>query len=100
MSSTAKKLDVLQPGKPPARWNYRHFGRLSDPVHKSSMAWLISEFACLKSFKLSCDAEARGEFSMHVNGKSASGTAGHETLRRALMNADIRAKVLAGDVGF
>jgi hypothetical protein len=96
MSSPARKLKVAQP----ARWNYQQYGKLSDPVHKSHMNWLMGEFSCLKSFRMSCDAEARGDFSMHVNGKSASGTAGHETIRRALMNPDLRAKILAGGYKF
>jgi hypothetical protein len=95
-SAPARKLKLA----PTPRWNYQQFGQLHDPVHKSYMNYFVGEFACMKSFKLSRDAEARGEFSEHANGKSLLGTAGHETIRRALNNPELRAKLLDGGYKF
>lgn len=76
-------------GNPSAqtRWDHRRWGTLEDPVHKSQLSSLVGEFACTKQFQFDRLREARGEERTVISGSSAMGTAGHETIARALRRA-------------
>ncbi|HYC44501.1 MAG TPA: hypothetical protein VED01_03355 [Burkholderiales bacterium] len=101
MTAAARQLPMAdQPPAAPTRWDWRKYGTLADPIHKSHMSWLVGEYACLRSFRLTREAEVRGEVSNRIAGKTAAGTAGHETIARALRNPAARERILGGDVGF
>lgn len=78
------------------RWDYRKYGSLEDPAHKSHMSTLLGEFSCLEQFKRDRLREVSGEQREVLSGKTEFGTAGHETIARALRNASLRAGLLAG----
>lgn len=96
MTSSAKKLPVQQAER---RWDHRKFGTLEDPVHKSQLSSLVGEFACTKAFAFDRQRDARGEERTSVSGKTAMGTAAHETIARALSSPQMREKLLSGEVG-
>lgn len=100
MNTTAKKLPVAPADAPARRWDPRKYGSLEDPVHKSHISTLIGEYSCSKQFKLDRERERAGAERETIAGKTAMGTAGHETIARALRNPVVRDQILAGQVGF
>jgi len=82
-------------------WNYRRFGTIDFPIHKSHLNTITGTHGCPKRFQYEMDAT-------HADGKRdagdrgiisaslACGSAAHETLARALSNDEVRAAVLAG----
>ena len=89
--STARKLETL-----PARWDWRKYGTLADPIHKSHCSTLIGQYACTKQFQLDRQAELNDEGRKTCSGKTEVGTAAHETIARALRHDDMRRQILAG----
>lgn len=79
------------------KWNPRTWGSLEDPVHKSHISSLIGEFACSAQFRRDREREVRGEERETLGGKTAMGTAGHETIARALRKPEMRARILGGE---
>lgn len=80
-----------------AKWNPRTWGTLEDPVHKSHISSLIGEFACSSQFRRDRERECRGEDRETIAGKTAMGTAGHETIARALRKPEMRERILGGE---
>lgn len=82
-------------------WPHKSFGTLSYPVHKSHLVELTGEYGCPRRFKYQQDldhardtgAVAR-EPSTRVSAHLACGTAVHETIARALNNAEVRDHLL------
>lgn len=79
------------------RWDYRKYASLADPAHKSHMSDLVGSFACGERFRRDRDAELLGEPRKAIAGKTAMGTAGHETIARALSADELRSGILGGD---
>lgn len=82
-----------------AAWNFRRWATLDDPAHKSDLNQITGDYGCLKSFRYAKDSRAAGEprdSELTVSGKMAAGTAAHETIARALSNADACARLLTG----
>jgi hypothetical protein len=80
-------------------WAHRQYGSLSDPIHKSHLNALVSDYGCPRAFKYTRDAAADGladSEASSVNGYTAAGTATHETLARALTSPAVVDRVLAG----
>ena len=104
MTRTAsRKLPVTQgPGlasaAPGKRWNFRTWGTLADPIHKSHMSTLVGEFACTRQFSFDRQAELAHVERDRVAGKTAMGTAVHESIARALRNERFAANLLGGHV--
>lgn len=82
-------------------WNYRRFGTIDFPIHKSHLNTITGTHGCPKRFQYEMDvahgsaqrdASDRGIISASL----ACGSAAHETLARALSNPEVRAAVLAG----
>lgn len=82
-------------------WNYRRFGSVDFPIHKSHLNTITGNYGCPKRFQYEMDVQHgsgtrdtkdRGIISASL----ACGSAVHETLARALSNPDVRAAVLAG----
>lgn len=69
-------------------WNYRLYGSLADPIHKSHLNTITGDFGCLRKFRYQrdehADAEPDAEPRGTVNAKTACGTAVHEVMARAL----------------
>lgn len=99
MTSVAKKLPLAPTDRAKTltpRWDYRKYGSLEDPAHKSHMSTLLGEFSCLEQFRRDRIRELSGEQRDTLSGKTEFGTAGHETIARALRNQAVRAGLLAG----
>lgn len=97
MSATAHKLPVIQiEPRPIAEWDYRKYGSITDPFHKSHASSLLGQFACTEQFYRDRLREARREQRENTSGKTEAGTAGHETILRALTNEQVSAAILAG----
>ncbi len=83
-------------------WNYKAYGTAGQPVHKSDLAGITGDYGCDRAFKYKKDAEAASadggpdDIEPYVTGKAAAGNAAHETIARALNNAEARAHLLAG----
>lgn len=80
-------------------WNFREFGTLADPIHKSDLGALAGDWGCLKRFRFDKDAIAEGkprESETECNGKMVAGTATHEAIARAADNDKVRKLLLAG----
>jgi len=68
-------------------WNYRAYGSLGEPIHKSHLNTITSDYGCLRKFRYQQDERWAGtdrDTRNTVNVKAALGTAAHETLARAL----------------
>lgn len=80
-------------------WNFREYGTLGDPIHKSDLNDLTGDWGCLKRFRFDKDAVADGkprESETDCSGKMVAGTATHETIARAAGNDKVRKQLLAG----
>lgn len=91
--TAARKLPVVEPVK---RWDWRKWGTINDPIHKSHMSTLLGEFACTKQFSLDRQRELEGSSRDTCSGKTEMGTAVHETIARALRNPLMRDSILNG----
>jgi hypothetical protein len=80
----------------PSRWNHQRWGTLEDPIHKSHMSSLIGEFSCTRQFQFDRLRELRREERETCSGKTAMGTAAHETIARALRNPATRDDIVIG----
>jgi hypothetical protein len=78
------------------RWDHRKYGTLDDPAHKSHMSTLLGEFSCTEQFRRDRLRELTGEQRDTLSGKTEFGTAGHETIARALRSPNTLKAVLAG----
>lgn len=84
-------------------WNYRRFGTLAQPIHKSDLNEITGpDYGCPRRFRYAMDEMAdsggqREQIATSVHCKTAAGTAVHETLARALSNADVLERLLHGD---
>jgi hypothetical protein len=81
-------------------WAHRHYGELQDPIHKSHLNALVSDFGCPRAFKYARDAEVDGKPDAEANtvsGYMAAGTATHETIARALTTAAFADRLLVGE---
>lgn len=101
MTEPARKLPqhrdrakTLAPAAP--RWDHRRWGTLEDPCHKSQLSTLVGEYACTRQFQFDRIRELAGEERDTCSGKTEMGTAGHETIARALRNEAQRAAILTG----
>lgn len=94
-ATTAKRLPVVRT-EAPKRWDWRKWGTLQDPIHKSHMSSLIGEFACTKAFSLDRLAELTHQPRETCSGKTEAGTAVHETIARALRAPALRDSIIAG----
>jgi hypothetical protein len=82
-------------------WDYKRYGLIPDPVHKSHLNELTGEYGCAKRFRYQRDAEFApaadgGAPEKALNYHLACGTAAHETIARALNNVAVRERILAG----
>lgn len=80
-------------------WNFREFGTLRDPIHKSHLNDLTGEYGCLKRVRYDKDQVAEGmsrESETECSGRMTAGTATHETVARAASNPTVREQLLAG----
>lgn len=85
-------------------WDFKRYGTIPDPVHKSHLNELTGEYGCPRRFRYQRDAELdpsataerEAEATKPVNYHLACGTAVHETVARALNNVDARKRILAG----
>jgi hypothetical protein len=84
-------------------WNFRKWGTATDPIHKSDLNKITGDYGCDAQFRRSKDeaaAELAGRLEhgeqgeRALSGKAAAGTAVHETMARALGNAEIVARLL------
>lgn len=83
-----------------AAWNYRAFGTIEDPIHKSDLASITGDYGCLRAFKFNKDLVAEGkrrDSETECNGRMTAGTATHEAIARALGNDKVQPLLLAGD---
>jgi hypothetical protein len=81
----------------PKRWNYRAWGSLTDPIHKSHLSSLIGPYACLESFRRDRQREVEQQPDRETcSGKTEMGTAIHEAIARALRQPTVRDTILAG----
>lgn len=101
MTEPARKLPqhrdrakILAPAAP--RWDHRRWGTLEDPCHKSQLSTLVGEYACTRQFHFDRVRELAGEERDTCSGKTEMGTAGHETIARALRSPAQREAILAG----
>lgn len=82
-------------------WNYKRFGTVDFPIHKSHLNTLTGDFGCPRRFQYEMDCLAgaversSGDRGI-ISGTLACGSAAHETIARALTNPEVRAAVLAG----
>jgi hypothetical protein len=82
-------------------WNYKRFGTVDFPIHKSHLNTLTGDYGCPKRFQYEMDAsvgavERPATARNIISASLACGSATHETIARALTNPDVRAAVLAG----
>lgn len=82
-------------------WNYRRFGTIDFPIHKSHLNTITGTHGCPKRFQYEQDAMHGGAQRDSgdrgiISASLACGSAAHETLARALSNPEVRAAVLAG----
>lgn len=78
-------------------WNYREYGTINEPIHKSDLNDLTGEYGCLKRVRYDKDAIAEGksrESETECSGRMTAGTATHETIARAAGNPKVLAKLL------
>jgi len=78
-------------------WDYKRWGTIDDPIHKSDLNAISGDYGCLRAFKYGKDATAEGksrESETECNGRMMSGTAAHETIARALSNPKVQPKML------
>jgi len=97
--STVRKLPLAPDDRAKVltpRWDYRKYGTLEDPVHKSHVSTLLGEFSCTEQFRRDRLRERSGEQREVLSGKTEFGTAGHETIARALRNEEVLAGLLSG----
>jgi hypothetical protein len=78
------------------RWDWRKWGTLDDPCHKSQLSTLIGEFSCTEQFKRDRQREVTGEQRETCSGKTEMGTAAHDTIARALRHPLIRDGIVSG----
>lgn len=80
-------------------WNYRKFGTVDFPVHKSALNTITGNYGCPRRFQYEMDllhgggqrdTQDRGIISASL----ACGSAAHETLARALTNPTVRDRLL------
>ena len=99
MVTPAHKLPLAPQDRPKTltpRWDYRKYGTIDDPAHKSHMSTLLGEFSCTEQFRRDRLRELTGEQRETLSGKTEFGTAGHETIARALRNPTMVKGLLAG----
>ena len=76
----------------PGTWDYRRYGTLPDPIHKSHLNSITGDYGCPKQFRYQMDARVaspdHSDTDVAVSGKTAAGTAVHETIARALAKLD------------
>lgn len=82
-------------------WNYKRFGTVDFPIHKSHLNTLTGNYGCPKRFQYEMDAavgalEKPAPARNIIAASLACGSAVHETIARALTNPEVRAAVLAG----
>lgn len=80
-------------------WNFREFGTIGDPIHKSHLNDLTGEYGCLKRVRYDKDELSEGksrESATECSGRMTAGTATHETVARAASNPTVREQLLAG----
>lgn len=82
-------------------WDYRRYGAVTDPIHKSHLNSITGDYGCPKQFRYQMDARhteaARcDDTDLTVSGKTACGTAVHETVARALSNLESQRSILSG----
>lgn len=78
-------------------WNYRAYGSIDDPIHKSHLNTITGDYGCLRKFRYQQDELAAGTADERttVSAKAALGTAAHETIARALNKPEYVAEVLS-----
>lgn len=80
-------------------WNYRRFGTLAQPIHKSDLVEITGDYGCPRRFRYQQDELADNDngrpSSPTVHAKTALGSAVHETISRALTNPAVLAAVLS-----
>ena len=80
-------------------WNYRAYGLIDDPIHKSDLNSMVGDYGCLSAFKRNKDLVADGgrrDSDTECNGRMVAGTATHECVARALGNAGVQRKLIDG----
>lgn len=80
-------------------WDYRRYGSITDPIHKSHLNTITGDYGCLRKFRFQQDeryAPADNAQRHTVSAKAALGTAVHEVLARVLTSPDAVAAVLSG----
>lgn len=79
-------------------WDYRRYGTVVDPIHQSHLNSITGDYGCPKQFRYQMDARAvaGSDIDSTVSGKTACGTAAHETIARALSNPDSCRALLSG----
>jgi hypothetical protein len=82
-------------------WNHKRFGSLDFPIHKSHLNTITSTYGCPKRFQYEMNVLHGGGHRdpterAIISASLACGSAAHETLARALTNAEVKAAVLAG----
>lgn len=78
-------------------WDFKRWGTINDPIHKSDLNAISGDYGCLKSFRYSKDRIANGESrdsDTECNGRATSGTATHETISRAILNPKVQPLML------
>lgn len=98
MSAPAKSLPIAKDEKPVTRFDWRKYGTLSFPIHKSHLSTLVGEFACTEQFLYDRKREVdpKAEERKTCSGKTAMGSAAHEAIARALRKEELRDRLLAG----
>lgn len=82
-------------------WNFRRFGSVDFPIHKSHLNTITGTYGCPRRFQFEMDAthggvERPAPARNIISSSLACGSAAHETIARALSNPEVRAAVLAG----
>lgn len=95
-SKAARKRLPTVAAEPLRRWDFRSWGKLSDPIHKSHMSSLVGQHACLEQFRNDRLAELLHVARETCSGKTEMGSAVHEVIARALRSAPMRDAILAG----
>lgn len=66
-------------------WPHRHYGTLSDPIHKSHMSYWTGDYACPRQFHY---VRSDPDSALRESSMSASlGTAGHDAIAQCLTGA-------------
>ena len=82
-------------------WNYRRWGTVNNPIHKSHVNTLTGAYSCPRRFQFEMDLQAgaaeRDERARGmISASLACGSAAHETIARALSNPELCAAILEG----